>query len=827
MIIRFGIVLLTLICFAVTGFATNSRENTSPPDVSTLKDSIDILLLESELLADSLPQVSFNKAKRALQLSILLEMDKQEAYASILLGKSKLNLKEYYIAEKHLRHAVICYSNLSKEDFKAMALYNLALAEYNLSYFEESVEHFEMAAEYYKTNRQEKDLANTLQNLGLVHQSGGKLLNSENCFHQALDIYLRTDDYENAAATYQYLGMLNYKMGNNLTALENYSKSIEFFKEVHDLKNIGITYSNIGLYYLKENNPKKAYRNFEKSFTYFTKANFLIGQMWAKNNMGASKAMNGEYTEAENLFGQSLLLAENINHAEGLITNYDDLAKIYEQRGHYKKALELNKLYWNIRDSLYLANSQRKTERLEDLYRSESKERETTLLKALNNKNRFQIWTIAGFLSLTIFATLIILSAYYQKRKAEKNLAEHKKSLESLIDTRTKELQFQIGVRKIAEESDKLKSAFLANMSHELRTPMNAIIAFSNFLREPELNEEKRNEYLDHITSAGDSLLRLIDDIIDIAKIESKQLKLFIQPTNLNRLTFEIFKVFDELRSKEKKEHIRFSHRYDNEFNYIINTDSQRLKQVLTNLVENAFKYTDKGGIEIGFRTNNQSVTFFVTDTGVGIPRDKLDVIFNRFYQLNHLKDRRAGGTGLGLAICKNLVKLLGGQILVESEPGKGSTFSIVIPVESIKKQINPGFKINDKKSNVINNSYNWRDITILVAEDEDLNYKVLDTCLARTNAQIIRAKDGATAVEICKNQRIDLVLMDIQMPGMDGYEATQEIKRMNNRTPVIAQTSFAMSGEKERCLQAGCDDFITKPLNINILLDKIQHYLR
>ena len=168
----------------------------------------------------------------------------------------------------------------------------------------------------------------------------------------------------------------------------------------------------------------------------------------------------------------------------------------------------------------------------------------------------------------------------------------------------------------------------------------------------------------------------------------------------------------------------------------------------------------------------------------------------------------------------------MGGEIWVDSDYGKGSTFSLRIPIESIKRQVNTSFTHNKKGKKLSRTNYNWNDITILVAEDEDLNYKVLDTCLARTKAHIIRARDGASAVEICRNQKVDLVLMDIQMPGMDGYEATQEIKRINNRTPVIAQTSFAMTGEKERCLQAGCDDFITKPLNINYLLEKIEGHL-
>jgi signal transduction histidine kinase len=544
--------------------------------------------------------------------------------------------------------------------------------------------------------------------------------------------------------------------------------------------------------------------------------------------MGTALIMQNKQDEAVTYFINSLDIARKIDNDEGILTNYSDLAKYYEKQGQFNTSLRYYKDYTQLKDSLGKVNSDDKISELEKVYQMESQERMQAELISKNKRQKTQLWAISGFLSVLILASLIILSAYYQKRKAEKKLAEHRTDLENLVEKRTIELQKQISERKIAEESDKLKSAFLANMSHELRTPMNAIIAFSNFLREPELTDDRRYEYLDHITSAGDSLLRLIDDIIDIAKIESKQLKIFIQPTNISRLLSELYKFYSELRVKTNKKNIRFNLLTDNEFNYIINTDSQRLKQVLSNLIENAFKYTDKGKIDIGFETTENAVTFFVTDTGIGIPADKHELIFDRFYQLNHLNDRKTSGTGLGLTICKNLVMLLGGQIWIDSEPGKGSTFSIRIPVESIKKQSNPTF-VEDSRSKVPvrKSGYNWNNITILVAEDEDLNYKVLDTCLTRTMAHIIRAKDGASAVEICKNQKVDLVLMDIQMPGMNGFEATQEIKRINNRTPVIAQTSFAMIGEKERCLQAGCDDFITKPLNIDSLLLKIEHYLK
>ncbi|MBN1115769.1 MAG: tetratricopeptide repeat protein [Bacteroidales bacterium] len=827
MLKRFGIICFVLIHALNAVIASDQNNFQSGSDVSLLRDSVDVYLYESEFLCDSLPQLASIKADRALKIASALNMKEREALASKILGKAKINLEKNYEAEKNLSFALQYYQNTNKEEQKGEILYLLGLAHYHIGNYSGSIEDFLEAEQLFRSLQNEQETANTLESLGLVYNALSNVELASTYYNQSLIINMRLNQKDKVAKLFQNLGIIHYKNKDDSTAFIYLEKSIAYYKEQHDLQGIGISYSNIGLIYIRNSEPKKAYKNFEKSFTYFTKTGFKLGQMWALNNMGTALAMEGNYSDAEDCYFRSLALSEELSSSEGTLANYKDLARYFEYRGLYKTAFSYHEKYTELKDSISLINAKEKLSELEKLYKAESSERIEAELKASSKRQKTRIWAIVSFLSLLILSVLVIVSAYQQKRRAEKKLEDHKKDLEKLVEERTIELEQQISERKTAEESDQLKSAFLANMSHELRTPMNAIIAFSNFLREPELEDDKKNEYLDHITSAGDSLLQLIDDIIDIAKIESKQLKIFIQPTNINRLLLELYKVFCEIRVKNNKKQIRFNLDIDNDYNYIINTDAQRLKQVLTNLIDNAFKYTDKGKIECGFSIEEKSVVFYISDTGIGIPVDKHEMIFNRFYQLKSINDRKISGTGLGLAICKNLVNLLGGQIWVDSQPGMGSTFSIRIPVESIKKQPVPAqYEENRKTSKTLKKGYNWNNITILVAEDEDLNYKVLDTCLTRTNAHIIRAKDGASAIEICKNQRIDIVLMDIQLPGLDGYEATQEIKRINNRTPVIAQTSFAMVGEKERCLQAGCDDFISKPLNIDDLMRKIEHYL-
>jgi len=483
--------------------------------------------------------------------------------------------------------------------------------------------------------------------------------------------------------------------------------------------------------------------------------------------------------------------------------------------------------YNEIKDSVKTYETRKKVAELEGLYNYEQKAKELSNKNAELKQQKIQKNVFISGSIFLLIAFIIIYYAYRKKKKAEKELQEHHNNLEKLVKQRTKELDLEISERKIAEESDKLKTAFLSNMSHELRTPLNAIIAFSNFLKDPGLSDEKRNEYLNYISNAGDNLLQLIDDIIDCAKIESGQLSINKTACNITGILAELLRIFNELKGKKNKSNIEFRiNPKCLEKNVIIETDPLRLKQILNNLLENSLKYTLKGYVEMGFEDIDHSVQFYVKDTGIGIQKDKQQLIFERFLQVNSIKDRGFGGTGLGLSICKNLVNLLGGNIWVESELNKGSVFSFTIPYKDIRIESRPEKEESEISPLKMDFDYKWNNKVILIVEDEDLNFKVLESALARTDATILRANDGLEAIRMVKNQDLSLVLMDIQMPKMDGYLATKEIKKINSKLPVIAQTSYAMSGERERCIEAGCDEYLPKPLNLAELLSIIDKYI-
>jgi PAS domain S-box-containing protein len=380
------------------------------------------------------------------------------------------------------------------------------------------------------------------------------------------------------------------------------------------------------------------------------------------------------------------------------------------------------------------------------------------------------------------------------------------------LQKETEKALFEAKVK--AEESDKLKSAFLANMSHEIRTPMNSIIGFSEMLDLPDVENKKKSEFIEIIKNNGYRLLALINDIIDISKIEAGQIDLHIGKANVNQLLGKLYETFNFSAHKKNIEIVLKEGLKDEQC--VISTDSSKLNQVMTNLINNAIKFTHKGRIEFGYKLKSGELEFYVRDTGIGISQEYQDKIFERFRQVEITVTKQYEGTGLGLSISKALVEKLGGKIWVDSIQGSGSTFYFTIPYKPEHiANVGPKAKIDGK--------INFNGKTILIAEDEYSNYLLLREVLKNTGAVLIHVENGLDALNKCReNKHIDLVLMDIKMPKMDGYQATKEIKKIRPEILILAQTAYAMIEDEEKALAAGCDDFITKPLTKEAVLMKI-----
>ena len=394
------------------------------------------------------------------------------------------------------------------------------------------------------------------------------------------------------------------------------------------------------------------------------------------------------------------------------------------------------------------------------------------------------------------------------------SIALHKRQLENeLFITKEK-----------AVESDKLKTAFISNMSHEIRTPMNGILGLTQLLHNSRLTENDKKEYLSLINTNGKILLNLLNDIIDISRIESNQLDMNESVFSVEQLFKDLEQFFRSEKKVKQKELIEF--RTVNELNTensAIKGDLQKIQQILTNLVSNAFKFTYQGEIEVGCRLYEEDkILFFVRDTGIGIAKDQLEYVFNRFTQVDHSLTRPFGGSGLGLAICKGFIERMGGRIWVESELNVGSVFYFCLPYQSLLKE--SMIKIIDKPKS---NKYDWSCLCVLVVEDNYISFRLLQLSLQKTGVKILHADNGVKAVEMVEqNPDIKLVLMDIQLPLMNGYDATRRIKILQPDLPVIAQTANATEEDRILCLNAGASDYLTKPINLTQLHQLINDYL-
>ena len=382
-----------------------------------------------------------------------------------------------------------------------------------------------------------------------------------------------------------------------------------------------------------------------------------------------------------------------------------------------------------------------------------------------------------------------------------------------------------VKAKEVAEESDRLKSAFLANMSHEVRTPLNGILGIAQVMLKSEtLSSNFRND-VKVIVESGSSLLSLIEDIMDVSKIEAGQLKIKHKPFLLNGLIDQLYTIFLVhplyLQRNSGQENIRLVYDKPDEEVTII-SDPDRLKQIFINLIGNALKFTQKGFVHYGYTIKNKEITFFVKDSGIGIPKDKIDQIFDRFIQVDNTLTRKANGSGLGLAISKGLLTLLNGKIWCESSLGEGSSFYFTIPYHPTTM-----LDSDDTPQKKISEEYEWSKYTALIVEDDVINFKVIKAMLRNTNINLIHADNGQKSIECVQSYpQIDIVLMDVHLPEMSGLEATGRIKKINNKLPIIAQTANAMSDDKDKCLEAGCIDYISKPIDMNDLFAKISLYL-
>ncbi|MDA3882079.1 MAG: ATP-binding protein [Bacteroidales bacterium] len=408
-----------------------------------------------------------------------------------------------------------------------------------------------------------------------------------------------------------------------------------------------------------------------------------------------------------------------------------------------------------------------------------------------------------------------------EKDNREDELIIANKELAHQNELKEKRAAELIIAKEQVEQSDRLKSAFLANMSHEIRTPMNGILGFAELLKEPNLTGEEQQKYIRIIEKSGAHMLNIINNIVSISKIESGLMEVNISESNINE-QIEYIYTFFKPAVEGKGMRILFKNSLPLS-KAIIKTDREKLYAILTNLVKNAIKYSEAGSIELGYDKKGEDLEFYVKDSGIGIDSNRQEAIFERFIQADISDKMARQGAGLGLSISKAYVEILGGKIWVQSEKGLGSTFYFTIPyaTEILK---------TDEIANGTTNGVmelQIKNLKILIVEDDETSDILVSLMLKKMSREILNARNGLEAIELCSNNPdIDLILMDIKMPVMDGYEATRQIRQFNKDVIIIAQTAYGLTGDREKGIIAGCNAYLSKPIIKNELMSSIKQYV-
>lgn len=445
-----------------------------------------------------------------------------------------------------------------------------------------------------------------------------------------------------------------------------------------------------------------------------------------------------------------------------------------------------------------------------------------TLNEVLENRNKeiFEQSEVLMEQQAKILESNKELEKSYKKIELQNvELENHRNNLEEIVQERTLELE---RAKIKAEESEQLKMAFLSNMSHEIRTPMNAIVGFASLLADEDMSAEDKDDYINQINKNSDALLILIDDILDLSKIEANQLLVKKSVFEINSFVNEIYFNWQHIQQKDSPDVVL---KYTNPLSSMqifVNSDELRLRQILNNLLDNAFKFTSKGVVEIGIEIQGDRVVVMVKDSGIGIHAEHIHQIFNRFRKGEETGKKLYRGAGLGLAISNKLAQLLDGKLWVESEHNEGATFYISLPIGEVAESES---KIEVRKYTKTE-KIDFTGKQILIAEDEEANYLYLEGVLKRMGIAVDWAQDGEEAYKKVSLQTYDLVLMDIKMPVMDGLEATRKIKSTFPKQTVVAQTAFARPEEENKFRQIGFDDYIVKPIKKNVLTCLLEKYM-
>ncbi len=778
--------------------------------------------------------------------------------------------------------------NFTKGQAKAQNI--LGACYYMKSDYAKAIKYFKQSLQTNEILGNKSGFSDTYNNIGAIYKIEGNYPKALEYFQKSLTIEKEINDTAGIAVSYSNIGVVYDIQEDYPMALKYYLKALEYYRKSNDVMGISDAYHNIGINYFSQGMYSEALDYFQKSLDIYKKLKNNSGIAWSYFNIGKTYRVQKDYDKAKKYFDKSLQLSLEIGNKSIEANNYKELsllylslnkpkkANIYAKKayliadiigdkellrsaaeilatsfaklGLYQKAYIYHVKYKNLNDSIFNKNNVRKLAKIEYQYKYEKekeaerlnqKKKEEILAKELKFQTTIKYILITG-LFIALLIILLFVKLYRDKKKAnrllmQKNkeileqqeliskqnieikkrsdeLLEHKNHLEEIVQKRTAAL---VKAKEKAEESDQLKTAFLNNISHEFRTPMNGIIGFSSFLTEPNLSPDIQEEYAGLINQSCKQLLNVVNDTVEISKVHSNQTEIVKTIVNVVDVVNNVIDSFADF-VEQKSLKIRFNNTLNRADAEII-TDDYKFERIVWHLIDNAIKFSYAGQIIITLKKNEQNRLFFqVEDSGIGIPSDLQEKVFDPYHQVETGTAKRFGGVGVGLSLTKAYIKLLGGDIHLQSEPNKGTTVSFTVPMEKHK----PEKPENGKKP-----TGNINKKTILIAEDNELNYLLLESILSKFETTLLHAWNGKEALEILTREpAVDVILMDLKMPVMDGYEAVAEIKRRFPGIPVVAQTAYTVHADLKEINKINFDGYVTKPIKISNLINVLKQVL-
>lgn len=759
----------------------------------------------------------------------------------VLQDISSQYLKSNY--DSALKYAYLSYDLSVELDYAngiQAANNQLGITYYYKGYYDKALNHYLKALEQAENFLDKLSVARIYNNIGNIYESQEEYDKALDFYHLAIQKFPKGSDVKYLANNYNNIGLIYTHLGNYKKALDFHYKALKMRHLETDYRGIASSYANIGFAYKSKKEYEKAIENYNKAekIAERNKENAIVGIV--NINLADIYKEQNKYNLATYHLDKGLAKVIKVGLLLWEQRAYMILSEIYEKQGQNKKALQYYKLFKQTNDSLHKHTNLKEMTEIRSKFEFETKEKELELSKQenlilqKNNKikdleikyNKAFVAVLTAIVLLVIVLAFFLFRQYRRKNRLNTELEEKVKIRTHELEQTNEILKFEIEehiktsealmlAKETAEESDKLKSAFLANMSHEIRTPMNGILGFSQLLEIENNLSAKAKKYITLIKDSTTQLLFIIDDIIDIAKIDSGNIEMYSIGFNLNDLLDRIFSEQETYRKNKGKTQIelQINKGLENKAVNII-TDEEKLHQILKNLVGNAIKFTDKGIVEFGYTLNDDNnLLFYVKDSGPGISEKKMETIFERFTQIEESSTRIHGGSGLGLAITKGLIDLMDGEIWVDSTEGEGSTFFFTIPHRKKTDKIT--------ESKIIIPELRGKNL-LLIVDKFNNDFKKLKRIHIQSEGKVFEANTGLKAIEIVRNNdNIDYIIFDIKTDSFSLIETLNMIKQIKE-IPVVGLSSHALKSGKDAILRAKFDAIMVKPVDETSIKDVI-----